>query len=508
MTKSVNQLIADLNDEQQEVVFDSSKRLCCVAGAGTGKTRTILAKILYLTEVENVDPSSILFLTFTNAASNEFQERYRQYSSKPITACTFHSFCYSLLLQHDRILKALNYSSIPSILSDTQPSVYWSKAKLLSSVKVPDKNLYIFRNSNHDSFEFKIFHKTLNKLFHKDNVISFDYLIYYVGKLFIDNDPAVFEFKYQYKYVFVDEFQDTDSFQFEFLKSFYDFSQITVVGDPRQAIYHFRGGTSEIIKGISKSDDWKTIPLVKSYRFGKNICKYSNKIHPFYDKSCDYPNLVCENDEKDIVKIVNNADKDSALEDIYEFLKTVDLSNSVVLCRTNKEVGLISQYLAYRGISIQKKSSQYLDCLARCAMDGSYKLDFYISSLKGADRYEFLKKTNCHPTLANLRELEVKFPETERAIKEIQAKPEFDEIANQYQLGNIRLDEINAKSVMAQSADSVYAGTIHSVKGQEFDNVVVYGVGSSSFLMNREENVNLYYVACTRARKRLIVLVG
>ena len=107
------------NEEQLQAINADAKRLLCLAGAGAGKTATMIARIHRLVS-EGVDPTSILVLTFTNAAAFEMKDRYhRQYKTKESPEFrTFHSFCYSILAKDRQILAKLNYTKVPNIATE------------------------------------------------------------------------------------------------------------------------------------------------------------------------------------------------------------------------------------------------------------------------------------------------------------------------------------------------------------------------------------------------------
>ena len=304
---TISDLLNTLNKRQEEVVYSTSRRLLCLAGAGTGKTHTIICKMLYHTEVLKLDPKKILAVTFTNAAGKEMESRFLRYSSSTDspTFGTFHSFCYKVLSEQPEVRKKLGYSSIPEIISEFEEKTFQTKAKMLTNVKLP-KYAYkpTYKPKNSELFEYEVFQKTMDKLLRQSNKITFDRLCYRICELFTQGDECVKQYHDRYSYVYVDEFQDTDPLQWEFVQSFLSSSSVILVGDSKQAIYQFRGSDSTIIKQISTNDEWDTVKLEKNYRSTKTICNYANEFATAYDDDLPAVHLVTDNELGcDVIKI-------------------------------------------------------------------------------------------------------------------------------------------------------------------------------------------------------------
>lgn len=504
-TDSESMLLDSLNLQQREAVLCKDKQILCIAGAGTGKTTTLISRISYETQVLNHDPLSILCLTFTNAAANEFLARYRLQANSTFTPnfSTFHAFCYSVLCQ-ENIYKLLHYKSIPSIIDENQEKLYIDRALLLSSVKLPKHKLKVtYRPNPIENFQYIVYMKTLYKLLREDNVITFDILCYEVCKLFINDDPSIMAYKQQYKSIYVDEFQDTDTLQWQFVQSFQNSTKF-LVGDENQAIYAFRGATSEFIEEIQKDPTWHAIKLEWNYRSTPSICEFANTIisSPAFElKSC---RKDAENHPVSIIQL--NADYMANIEPIL-----TDTDDLAVICRTNAEIAHVCQVLDSQNIRYNSKASTKE--LVLCALNDEYYDNYLLSMLNEPERLRLVRgrMLNKIPATYILELKATTFKYFDNQVKCVQALPAFTRLQQEINSAtsfNETQASVDAfyRTYIEKSAENVYVGTIHSVKGKEFDSVIVYDVESSYFKLNSKENLNLFYVACTRAKNNLIIL--
>ncbi len=225
-----------LNEAQKQAVNSDAKKILCLAGAGTGKTSSMISRISRLVDEKKIDTSSILVLTFTNAAACEMKDRYNKlHKEQPTpTFCTFHAFCYSLIAGDSKIMRKLGYTRVPSIADDIAIKKIAATCKQQCGTKLSEDKLSGKKSLTvKEKFQYDIYWKQYNKLLKQNNLITFDIMCYEVCKLFSSNDPIVNPYKDRYKYIFVDEFQDTDPKQWEFVSSFVD-AYLFVVGDAKQ----------------------------------------------------------------------------------------------------------------------------------------------------------------------------------------------------------------------------------------------------------------------------------
>lgn len=503
MNTTISNLLDNLNNQQKEVVYSKGRRLLCLAGAGTGKTHTIICKMLYNTEILKLDPRKILAVTFTNAAGKEMESRFLKYSSSEVspTFGTFHSFCYKVLSESKEVREKLGYSSIPEIISDLEEKTFESTAKILTNVKLPKYAYKItYQPKSSEVFEYKIFQKMMDRLLKQSNKITFDRLCYRICDLFKSLDSSVKKFKDQYSYVYVDEFQDTDPLQWEFVQSFLPTCSVILVGDVRQAIYQFRGSDSSIIKKISADSDWEVIKLENNYRSTNTICQYANEFTRNYKDDLPELNLISNREEDFDISYPNEN------EFINNPFKYIDYKNScAIISRTNAEVKELSEIFTSKDIKFRTKNRLKFNYIAACALDFNYRISTLINLLPEEVKSKIIRKQyldknfDPYPTLCN------HLPDIVAQIEEVYEFDEFGQIQMLYDSGDISIYDLVDSSY--QDNLGLYIGTIHSVKGLEFDQVIVYGVNSKSFnVMSSEEMMNLYYVACTRPKYKLTIV--
>ena len=531
--------MSNLNKQQQAVVDSTSEKILVLAGAGAGKTFTMLARISRLIEAGTL-PSSILVLTFTNKAAFDMRDRYRRdHPNKLVPEFrTFHSFCYHLLVIDNGIREALGYDLIPSVPNTETLKRVETEAKMQSGVHLSAAQLSGKDEcmSLKDKKELDLYKKTLNRTLKQRNLITFEMLASEVSALFTQDNIIVQSYKKQYKYIFVDEFQDTDPQQVKFISSFPD-THFCVVGDAIQNIYQFRGCTNEIIKMLSKDDSWEHIRLFENYRSTNQICKFANNMSKYADPSYRIEMRGQRDGHK--VEIISgsqaswlspvDADHLNMLLDILQH--SPDSKDVAVLCRTNNEVRCVCDKLKEQGIlySSGKRNDDALNIL-KSVHDNEFMLD-WLSSFLTAETYAdfirlsaqqpdpdifwFAKEYNYVPDIQSRGKVIVDIRKVIRSKKACVSK-----VADILKLLGIRSGELIDLQededlipqlidlIESQGDQDIYVGTIHSSKGLEYDTVYVMGVNDKSFPLGSEDMNNLYYVGLTRAKNHLIVFTA
>ena len=530
----------NLNEEQLSAVMSTDDKILCLAGAGTGKSTTMLVRISHLVE-QGVDPLRILALTFTNAAAFEMKDRYiRDHGSSSVPEFrTFHGFCYHILATDELIRRSLGYVSIPAIADDNRKKSIIREAQSITGIKSTLESIEKKKTKTlEDEHNYNILRKTTNKLMRKRQYITFDELCRSICTLFTDDSLLIQKYKRQYEYIFVDEFQDTDPLQYDFVKSFIH-SKLFVVGDALQAIYGFRGADSSIIKKLSSDPEWTTIKLFKNYRSTSNICDFANlhSKHADVDYRVDIQSgndtegesVSCETQQLSYMYgVISKECIDKCIDSINSHE-----GDAAILCRTNKEVDSVCSYLDGKHIT-HNSNKKSLDIVygLRSVSDNNYLLDWLTSSLTAEDYSSYVRVSALKDeyTLKNfLEDFKYSYGIAEKwniviSMRRICRDSNLTIVDRAYKLLDFincsceSLDESRCGTVadmiqyvleLYSESDSsnhnIYVGTIHSVKGLEFDNVYVLGVDNTTFKLNTEENKNLYYVAITRAKKHLTV---
>ena len=523
-----------LNKEQQSAVNSKSDRILCLAGAGAGKTKTFIERISKLVN-DGVMPESILALTFTNAAAAEMRERYESTHVGKLTPQfrTFHSFCYYIVCRDFAVRSALGYESVPEIASEAQEKDIKERARVQCKITLSEDQLsHRDELSKKERFQAELYDKAVLRLMRQENIITFDRLNTEVADLFAADHVSTHPYKIKYKYIFVDEFQDTDVHQIKFLNSFSK-TAFYFCGDCLQNLYSWRGTSNEFIKALSESDGWDKIKLHTNYRSTNQIVEFANNFSKTYAKDSYRIEMKATRDgEKVITKIVDGPDRyhsinTDSLDDVLSELDNLT-GTSAILVRTNKELGEVTSYLKEKGIQYTASKDTKTPHILECCISDEYMVGWLASYLttdkygeyirlsanKSADINWFLKTYGSNSKIAKdaakvnkLREIATSTKSIETKIKECEdvLKEKGIEVPKKDLIGLEFLKYVKEHAEEIKSSE-LYVGTIHSVKGLEYDNVFVMNVNSYCFKINSSEEMsNLYYVAITRAKNRLFV---
>ncbi len=298
-----------LNDKQKEVAVLTEGTIRVLAGAGTGKTKTMVHRIAYMVNVVGIKPEEILVFSYTNKAVNEFRERIEILLGEKanlVNIYTFHAFAYKMLKQYgNEELK---------IITDTYPKQEDMWRYKNYAFKTKDEVFKEIRKTNEKDYkEASLSAKDMMLLFDKIkerrlNINDIDKTFYgngYLKKIFLkycdllekndlcdfpdlllkfndmlDKPDIIKKIRNTYKYTIVDEFQDTNDLQLEIVKKIIGKKQnLCVVGDDSQSIYAFRGANVNLIINLGKEfKKLKTINLEQNYRSTNTIIEASNNL--------------------------------------------------------------------------------------------------------------------------------------------------------------------------------------------------------------------------------------
>lgn len=531
------------NKEQLEAINSDSDRIVCVAGAGSGKSSVMIERIRRIIEKDKVDPSSILALTFTNNAALNMLEKYKLNSKslKLPEFRTFHAFAYSLIVKDEKVRDRLGYTRVPRIADDSDLKRLEETAKQQCGIKLSRDKMSGKRALSPKEYkEFQIYQKALNKLIRAEDLITFDMMSADICELFKSNDESVFTYKHQYKYIFVDEFQDTDSIQFQFIGSFPDGTHWFVVGDPLQNLYSWRGTSNEMLKMLIDSPDWTTIHLYNNYRSTTQIVEYANKFSKSYAKPEHRIEMKAQR-EGDCVRVVPFATPtfstplDIAHEqELLKILKS-NAEETAILCRTNNEVNYIIDLLEDNNIKCNKhQSSLDINAIFKCCNDNDYFMN-YLSTLLSSEQYsEYIRLSaieispdirwfaRLYGNIASIKRIGNLVIEIRKLLSSTIYDPKYkcETLLSMFKLDvdmsdfmpihnkSKILNYVLEKSKIANSS-SITVETIHGSKGLEYDRVIVVNADTDLFqIHDSEDESNIFYVAITRAKNHLIVFKG
>lgn len=407
-----NPIFENLNEAQAEAVNHVNGPLLVVAGAGTGKTRVITAKILHLIVNKNVPPSSILALTFTEKASEEMKTRVDEalpYGYEEIAIKTFHSFCDSVLREsgheigidsgyrlldqasqwlflkkHIHLLE-LDYYRPPhnpgkfivnliehfSRLKDEDisPEAYVAFAAKKTKEAVDKADIESAKKMSEAANAYAKY----QELMAKENQLDFGDLIYYALKLFKTRVSVLREYSNRFRYIMVDEFQDTNLAQNRIVNLLAkDHRNITVVGDDDQSIYKWRGASlSNILTFRRVFPDAKACVLNKNYRSSQKILDLS---YALIRKNDPFRLEASENLSKKLVAL-----GDGEPVEIHHFESYLDEAKAIaafiaqkvaegkvtykdcaILVRTNNIAGSFAEQLKEAGIPYSMRDNKGL----------------------------------------------------------------------------------------------------------------------------------------------------
>lgn len=604
----------ELNKEQYAAVNDTEGPLLILAAAGTGKTKTLVSRVVHLIDI-GVPPEKILLLTFTNKAADEMKSRAvasLDNRCDGITACTYHSFCASMLrIYHKAAGLDANYSimtpgevsdAISFLKTESGLSTYRnfprsSMAAAIISASI-NKNVPIREILKEDKYKkYELYEEELNQL-------ADDYIAYKAKRGLLDYDDLLLKFYEMlvahprvakkisdaYEYIMVDEYQDTNILQemiIEQLRT--ECRKIAVVGDDAQSIYGFRGSNVEnILDFPNKYPDCKTVTLVENYRSCQEVLDFANDVMRNHDREGIYKEMTgqYESGQKPYAVYVPGEYEEAAFirDTILEKHKNgVPFSSFAILCRSSRQSMIFESLLGQADVSYDKYGGQkflekahVLDILAYLKIIvNPYDELAYFRILKLyngiGERYahkiskdvpgkgqtaltdnEF-KKRCFYPSLVKLNELidnwrDLDFKmmmteivahwnavrketintmatdeDTKSALHEELTERAMDlevlkQIAGEYETPVKFMDAIVLDSVRDDSDDTdrVVISTIHSAKGLEFDTVFVLNCVMGVFPSIQDwdigthadmEELRCFYVAITRARKELFIML-
>ncbi len=300
----------ELNDAQLEAVTSTEGPHLVIAGAGTGKTRTIVYRVAYLVEL-GVNPQEILLLTFTRKAAQEMLRRAAlllDSRCENVSGGTFHSFANNILRKYSKLI---GYESNYTILDqgDAEDTINLIRTRMkldAREFRFPRKEtLYDIHSKSINTLatiedillkEYPYYLEIISEIENVSkkyaeykkihNLMDYDDLLLNLVKLFQAREDVRIAISKKYKYIMVDEYQDTNRIQAEIIKLLaknpdgsYSNPNIMVVGDDAQSIYAFRGATIRNILEFPKIfPECKMITLEENYRSTQPILDVANAI--------------------------------------------------------------------------------------------------------------------------------------------------------------------------------------------------------------------------------------
>ena len=373
----------DLNPAQLSAVMHKKGPVLVIAGAGSGKTKTLTYRVARVIE-DGIKPENILLLTFTKKAAAEMLSRATLVLDdrcEKVAGGTFHSFANIILRKYSKFLKLksnftiLDKSDCEDIINHITGQMFPKKEKRFPkkstileiysksvNKETPTKQIIEEEFPQFAHCEDKIIevHKAYVGYKRENSVLDYDDLLLYVKLLLENNEGLRKKLSNQYQYIMVDEYQDTNTLQADVIKLLAsEHSNIMAVGDDAQSIYSFRGANYRNILDFPKLfEGTEIIKLEQNYRSTQNILKLTNTIISKAKEK--YAKTLFSNIESPIVPALICA-KDTQMEAdficqrILELLdEDVNLSDICVLARNARMSYALEIELSKRAIPYQK----------------------------------------------------------------------------------------------------------------------------------------------------------
>src|SRR3990167_8739704 len=367
-------ILKDLNKDQQEAVLNTDGPMIILAGAGSGKTRVLTYKVIYLIKEKSIDPLNILMVTFTNKAANEMKERVQKLLGRRPTIATFHSLCAKLLRiegkhiglspqfiiydtkdQLDAIKEAMKRLSLSA--KEYKPSSILATISQAKNELITESDYSKYARGHFQEIVVKVY-LVYQKILKEYEALDFDDLLIKTVALFEQNPHVLQKYQDRFRYILVDEYQDTNHAQYLLTKMLADkHKNICVVGDFAQSIYSWRGADfTNLTKFKSDFRNTKTFSLSQNYRSTQKILDAASAV---IENNTTHPvlKLWTENPDGEDIEIYEAHNEQNEAEFIINSvsnsqLSTLNfqLSDVAVLYRTNAQSRVIEEVLLHNGL--------------------------------------------------------------------------------------------------------------------------------------------------------------
>ena len=365
-----------LNKEQREAVFCTEGPLLMLAGAGTGKTRSLTHRIVYMIEEKGVNPWNILAITFTNKAAEEMRERAVSLvgpGSENLWISTFHATCSRILRRHADLLgynrsftiydasdqKSLMKEVLKSMKIDTKQFPEKAVLSAISAAKDECKSPLDYRNDcgdNYRDIRISEIYEEYQKRLKENDAMDFDDLLVKTVELFQAHPDILDYYQERFRYIMVDEYQDTNTVQFMLVKLLASkYRNLCVVGDDDQSIYRFRGANIFNILNFEKYfPDAHVIRLEQNYRSTQNILNAANGVI-VNNKGRKEKKLWTENVPGELVHFKQYDTEYDEAEGVVSYInflamRGVPYEDMAILYRTNAQSRIFEEKLKQRAI--------------------------------------------------------------------------------------------------------------------------------------------------------------
>ncbi len=369
-------LIQTLNEPQQQAVKSTDGPVLIFAGAGSGKTRVLTHRIAYLISEKGVPPVNILGVTFTNKAANEMQERIRQLvgrATEDLNMGTFHSICAQLLRRDGHHLGFNRYFAIYDVDDQVRlikqlmekhhvnPDIHKPRTvqRTISNAKNAMVPAEQYEQDARDFYQENVatIYKAYQAELRKNNAMDFDDLLLKPLELFREQPDVLEKYRKRYRYILVDEYQDTNRAQFEFVKALAgEHRNLCVVGDDDQSIYRWRGAdVRNILEFEETFPDCAVYKLEQNYRSTQRILSAATAVVQNNPTRAE-KELWTASGEGQKISVIEAYDESHEAKQILDHIRQEAFSNKrtfkdfVILYRTNAQSRALEDAFRQQGI--------------------------------------------------------------------------------------------------------------------------------------------------------------
>jgi len=515
-TGSVEDLLADLTEEQQLAVTSSASPLCVIAGAGSGKTRVLTRRIAYQAATGAVDPQHVLAVTFTRRAAGELRKRLRQLGLyDAVAAGTFHASALAMLRRYWEakgesypvilqsrvaLLGDLRPDWSPKKLRNVDAKISWASARMITPEEYSEAIAAAGGRGSDEGHEVAAVYRDYVNAKQERRCIDFDDMLDLARRVLTDDPGFASDQHRRQRHLLVDEFQDVNPLQFKLLEAWLGpESTLVVVGDPRQAIFGWNGAEPELLNQLHFHLAGLTrIRLSTNFRSTPEICVAAAQILGVRPQPAVQPN-----GEPPLVRelLGFGVPDDLATYEASEIAKAVLAAHQtgepwgaqVILARTNPQLDPIRDALDRAGIPVRSRIEQTLmqipevqeflldyeeaDCLSELVDDLARKVATEDAVEVWGHLLEFARDALALDSASTVRDL---------------------------------VDALQSDDGLMPIEDGVDLSTIHRAKGLEWP--IVHLVGAENGYLpdyrnrmgeRRKEERRLLYVAASRAERQL-----
>ncbi len=368
--------LQSLNKTQKAAVEATNGPVLIFAGAGSGKTRVLTHKLYYLVDKGLYKPEEILAVTFTNKAAKEMKERVMKLLKKnelDLSMGTFHSICAKILREDIEVLGFSRHFAIYDVKDQLDLiKVLFEQFEISKTLITPNQlrnQISLFKNKMMDfrTVDRKartILEKTVSKIYMEyqknlklNDALDFDDLLTFPLEIFKKKPPTLKKYQKRWKYILVDEYQDTNRAQFQFLINLAKaHKNICVVGDDDQSIYGWRGAEVSNILDFEKTfSSCRVFTLEKNYRSTQEILNAATSVVMNNDNRAS-KNLVAANGSGETLGLIETIDEQEEASAIISSIeKEIKLNKRTfnkfsVLYRTNAQSRALEESFIRQGI--------------------------------------------------------------------------------------------------------------------------------------------------------------